>query len=109
MVPPTWDDRQRVAHFADSLRHSDRPTAVAVSLLDIAQPANTEGPDYYAHWNLTHFLLDGHHNVHAAAQIGRPLQLLSLLSVDAGLCASVAVADALDVRSRPAGQRPQAR
>ncbi|PKV82542.1 hypothetical protein [Nocardia fluminea] len=31
------------------------------------------------------FLLDGHHNLEAAAKAGRPLRLLSLLAVDAGL------------------------
>jgi hypothetical protein len=38
-----------------------------------------EGEDYYEHWVLTHFLLDGHHKMEAAATAGRPIRLLSLL------------------------------
>ncbi len=52
----------------------------------MCQPAFAgEGGDYYTHWALMHFLLDGHHKLEAAAKAGRPLRLLSLLSVDAGL------------------------
>jgi hypothetical protein len=46
---------------------------------------DTASTDYDAHWGLTHFLLDGHHKMHPAAESGRPIQLLSLLSVDGSL------------------------
>jgi hypothetical protein len=52
---------------------------VAYSLLDILQPAMDNGEDYYEHWVLSHFLLDGHHKIEAAAASGRPIRLLSLL------------------------------
>ena len=83
MVPPAWNDRHRVDHFTDQLATSARPTAVAVSTLDVAAPAVTRGLDYYEHWMLSHFLLDGHHKVEAAALAGRPLRLLSLVSMSA--------------------------
>ena len=55
------------------------PTAVAYSLLDVVQPAMEEGDDYYEHWILSHFLLDGHHKVEAAAISNKPVRILSLL------------------------------
>jgi hypothetical protein len=86
MLPPAWNDRLRVDEHAEALARSSTPTAVAVSILDVCAPAvDSQSTDYYEHWGLTHFLLDGHHKVHAAAETGRPLRLLSLLSVDGSL------------------------
>lgn len=39
MVPPAWNDRQRVEEHAEQLRHSTRPTCVTLSLLDVRQRA----------------------------------------------------------------------
>src|SRR5205809_7342752 len=39
MVPPSWNDRARVAAHRERLTTSSRPTAVAVSLLDVCAPA----------------------------------------------------------------------
>lgn len=61
------------------------PTAVAVSTLDVCEPASGAPADHYQHWGLTHFLLDGHHKLEAAATAGRPVQLLSLLALGEGL------------------------
>ena len=106
MVPPSWNKPERVRQLAEQLARSAGPTAVAVSTLDISQPANRAGPDYYAHWGLTHFLLDGHHKLEAAAQIGKPLQLLSLLSVDASLATSEQVLSVPELLARASGRRP---
>lgn len=84
MVPPAWNESARVAEYEQLLASSSTPTAVAVSLLDIAAPANTsrDTTDYFEHWGLVHFLLDGHHKVEAAARTARPIRLLSLLALD---------------------------
>lgn len=93
MVPPSWGDPAKVAVYAEELQRSSSPTAVAVSTLDICQPAvDTRASDYYAHWGLTHFLLDGHHKLVAAAQVERPLRLLSLVSAEASLASKDDVA-----------------
>lgn len=84
MVPPSWNDSNRVAAYASELAGPSRMTAVAVSILDVCQPAGGSG-DHVTHWALTHFLLDGHHKMQAAADSRQQLQLLSLLSVDASL------------------------
>lgn len=86
MVPPSWNERERVAEYADRMGLGSVPTAVAVSTLDLCQPAIAVEPaDEYAHWGLTHFLLDGHHKLEAAASVGRPVRLLSLLALGEGL------------------------
>jgi hypothetical protein len=85
MVPPPWNDPERVAMYTADLAGGAIPTAVAVSILDVCAPAVDQGTDYYTHWALTHFLLDGHHKMQAAAEAARHLRLLSLLSVDASL------------------------
>jgi hypothetical protein len=100
MVPPSWNDAARVAEHATRLRASSRPTAVAVSTLDVCAPATLRGPDYYAHWGLTHFLLDGHHKLQAAAENDTPLRLLSLLSIAASLAQPEEVARVPELRAR---------
>ncbi|WKG12520.1 hypothetical protein QX204_14040 [Nocardia sp. PE-7] len=106
MVPPTWNDATRVAQFDERLRSVSTPTAVAVSILDVCQPAVAdESRDYYTHYSLIHFLLDGHHKLEAAAKAGRPLRLLSLLSVDAGLADKHDIASLAGIRSGMPGER----
>ncbi|MFJ4867594.1 hypothetical protein [Streptomyces sp. NPDC088757] len=85
MVPPTWNERERVEEYAELMGRGAVPTAVAVSTLDVCEPAAGFGHDHYRHWGLTHFLLDGHHKLEAAAAAGRPVQLLSLLALCEGL------------------------
>jgi hypothetical protein len=106
MVPPSWNDRARVEEHRRRLTSSSHATAVAVSLLDVCQPAvDHESRDYFAHWALTHFLLDGHHKVEAAAEAEKPLQLLSLLSVDASLATPDRVHRVPQLRAGPIGRR----
>jgi hypothetical protein len=101
MVPPSWNEPKRVTTYANSLAGGATPTAVAVSTLDVCAPAVAEGADYYTHWALTHFLLDGHHKMQAAAGAARPVQLLSLLSVEASLGSAEQVAQIPGLRARP--------
>jgi hypothetical protein len=83
MVPPTWNDQEIVAEHGNRLAGSSLPTCLALSILDVCQPAVAgEAPEAdIAHWCLVHFLLDGHHKMEAAANNQRHLRLLSLLSM----------------------------
>lgn len=38
MVPPSWNDQDRVAQYAELLAGPSSPTAVAVSTLDVCEP-----------------------------------------------------------------------
>lgn len=105
MVPPTWNDMARVARYREMLRNSSTATAVAVSILDVCQPAVERSGDYYAHWAFTHFLLDGHHKIQAAAETGSQLRLLSLLSVDASLAGQESIDSLISVRAGTPSQR----
>ena len=66
---------------------------------------DTFSTDYYAHWGLSHFLLDGHHKMHAAAESGQSIQLLSLLSLDGSLATTDQVTAIPGLRSRPTTPR----
>ena len=87
MIPPNWLDADRVQEYKES---ASLPTAVAISVLDVKQPANftedqkRQGYDH-AHWCLAHYLLDGHHKTFASSQVGHPLSLLSFLAIDKGI------------------------
>lgn len=87
MLPPDWNDPDRLRENAQLLAKSSRPTAVAVSMLEMHlgegyAAGHPVPPDDYGHWCLTHFLLDGHHKLEAAAVEQKAVQLLTLLSID---------------------------
>jgi len=106
MVPPSWNDEKRVAEHLARLNVSSRPTAVAVTTLDVCEPAVHEDErDIFAHWAVTHFLLDGHHKIEAAASAGKSLRLLSLLSIDGSLADPEALARVADVRKQSRAPR----
>lgn len=107
MVPPTWNDRARVQQYSQALETGSLPTVVAVSTLDISQPAlRDHSSDYYEHWALIHFVLDGHHKLEAAAAAGRPLQLLALVAIDASLAKEADILRLPAIRAQAARQRP---
>ncbi|MEV6212552.1 hypothetical protein [Kitasatospora sp. NPDC051914] len=105
MVPPTWNERERVEEYVELMNRGTVPTAVAVSTLDVCQPAIDLAADYYLHWGLTHFLLDGHHKLEAAAMAGRPVQLLSLLALGEGLAGAEDCAQLPALRGQPRSTR----
>lgn len=65
MVPPTWNERERVEEYVALMEQGTVPTAVALSTLDVCQSALGLADDPCVHWGLTHFLLDGHHKLEA--------------------------------------------
>jgi hypothetical protein len=107
MVPPSWNDAARVDGYRARLRASTSPTVVAVSTLDVCRPAvEHAGGDDFAHWCLTHFVLDGHHKLDAAATDGRTLRILSLLSLGASLASGQQLARVAKIRAKPRRSRP---
>jgi hypothetical protein len=86
MFPKSWLKADDVARYTSAIAQGARPTAVAISVLDVKQPAVWTGdPAVTEHWCLAHYLLDGHHKTFAAAQSGQPIRLLSFLAVSEGL------------------------
>jgi hypothetical protein len=104
MVPPSWNKPARVSEHEAKLRGGAVPAALAVSILDICQPAtdNLGAADPgLAHWCLAHFLLDGHHKMQAAARAGLPVRMISLLSVDHSLASRDDIADVARLLTAP--------
>lgn len=108
LVPPSWNDDVTMAAIEEDLHSGAVPTAIAVSILDVSTPETVEGMNWYSHWGLTHFLIDGHHKVAAAAATGKPITILSLLALGSGISNQDEVEAALKVRatSAPAARAP---
>ena len=86
MFPDSWCDPKRVAEFEGHLQKGRHPTALAISVLDIKQPADWDGhPSVTCHWCLAHYIIDGHHKILAASRSKRPVGLLSILALDRGV------------------------
>jgi len=60
-----------------------------------------DGEDYYEHWVLTHFLLDGHHKIEAAASASRLIRLLSLVDGRISIASPEELASMVKARSQP--------
>ncbi len=105
MVPPAWNERERVEEYVALMERETIPTAVAISTLDVCQPAMDRADDYFVHWGLTHFLLDGHHKMEAAATAGRPVRLLSLLTLGESLARVEDAARVPALRAQPRSPR----
>ncbi|MGW3585657.1 hypothetical protein ACWDM8_30530 [Streptomyces rubiginosohelvolus] len=105
MVPPTWNERERVEEYVALMERGTAPTAVAISTLDVCQSALGLAEDPAAHWGLTHFLLDGHHKLEAAATAGRRVRLLSLLTLGESLAGAEETARLPALRAQPRSAR----
>lgn len=97
MFPHSWLKPEIVMSYQSRLAGDPLPTALAISVLDVKQPAVWEGePDVTSHWCLAHYLLDGHHKVFAATQAGRKVGLLSFLAVRQGVSTVEQIEQTLD-------------
>lgn len=86
MFPETCLDPAKVSEFEAAMQDGLRPTALAVSVLDIKQPAIWEGnPQITAHWCLAHYIIDGHHKMFAASRARKPIGLVSALALGRGI------------------------
>lgn len=101
MFPKRYLDDKTIRSYETLLGHQTTPTALAVSVLDVKQPANWDGdPDVTEHWCLAHYLLDGHHKMYAASQAHKQISLLSFLAVEKGVSSTDQVAEVLAVLAK---------
>jgi hypothetical protein len=82
MYPSNWLDNERVSFYRSLIKEGKQPTLVALSILDIKQPADKI---VTSHWCLANYLIDGHHKVCAAALEGKSLTMISFLSIEQGI------------------------
>ena len=86
MFPQNWLDSGRVDNFKNAICNGIKPTAIAISILDIKQPADwNDDISFSSHWCLAHYLIDGHHKMFAASQAEKPITLLSFLALGEGI------------------------
>lgn len=85
MYPTKWLTFKAPSVYDQELRTEGRGTAIAVSVFDVRSPADWERdevpPDPVEHWCFTHYLIDGHHKLHAASKAGKPLNILSFVAL----------------------------
>jgi hypothetical protein len=81
LYPTRFTRRSRVDEWRETLLR-DSSTAVAVSVIDLKTPTVYTDPPKARHVCITHYLLDGHHRILAAAELQKPIQLLSFLYFD---------------------------
>lgn len=89
MFPTRWLTMTTVSEYMENLRTKASGTAVSVAILDVRSPADwgeKRTPNPVEHWCLTHYLLDGHHKLNAAAEARKPLRLLSFIAGFHGVC-----------------------
>ncbi|HEY3269211.1 MAG TPA: hypothetical protein VGM37_20045 [Armatimonadota bacterium] len=111
LIPPALADEKTVKAYMERLEAAESPTALAVSVLDVKQPAVWGGdqePEITKHWCLAHFLVDGHHKVCAAARAHRPITLLSYLDRNEGASSPDEIDAALAVLSAAPGDTASA-
>jgi hypothetical protein len=81
MFPKRWLSEKTLTAYANRLDAGEKPTALAISVLEVRGPATREeGPEVTEHWCLAHYLLDGHHKTYAASLARKPITLLSFLA-----------------------------
>jgi hypothetical protein len=98
MFPKDWLSEKTLRAYAGRLAAGERPTALAVSVLDVRGPATREeGPEVTEHWCLAHYLLDGHHKTRAASLTGKPITLLSFLATAESVATEENVDHALEI------------
>jgi hypothetical protein len=98
MFPKGWLSEKTVRAYSDRLHAGERPTALAVSILDVRGPTTREeGPTVNEHWCLAHYLLDGHHKTYAAYLAEKPITLLSFLTTVESVATEENVARVLEV------------
>ena len=85
---PAHLNRERIEHWKRQHDAGTNLTAFAVSVLDNQQPAMSPEDDTYPYaeqFLLTLCPLDGHHRIQAAAELGVPVRILSLLTMEFSL------------------------
>ena len=98
IYPTKWLTFKTLSEYRDQMDANGTGTAVAISILDVKGPSTWVGeqdPDPVEHWCFTHYLLDGHHKLHAAYTTGKPLRLLTFVALSQGVSTVEEVEEAL--------------
>lgn len=72
-------NQKTVEKYKKHINERINPTALAISIAEGKHFMSGSGYDAPDAISLMHFLIDGHHKVHAASQLNKPITLLSFL------------------------------
>jgi hypothetical protein len=109
MFPSGWLRMGAVGEYVKSLTEKASGTAVSIATLEVRAPAEyytEQPPDPSEHWCLTHYLLDGHHKLHAAEQNGKPVSLLSFIIWSESMASRGQIEEVLAFMATPVGSTP---
>lgn len=81
MFPQGWLDDDTLNEFKNLISNGNKPTALALSVLDIKQQYDSN----IEHWCLTHYLIDGHHKTNVANILQKPITIISFLAINQGV------------------------
>ena len=89
IVPENWLDDETVMLYREKMGRGIVPTAIALSHIDIKEPADwDQGQKHTRHICFANYILDGHHKLFASAEAGKPLNLLSFVSIENSICSA---------------------
>lgn len=101
MYPAGWLGVDAVREYEYQVSEGRKPTALALSVLDVKQPASwadeEDDIEIKEHWGVTHYLLDGHHKVYAASNVAKPITMLSFLAVKQCIATEENIVRLLDI------------
>jgi len=98
MFPSNYLHPDAISTYRTVLSEGGDPTALAISILDVKQPADWHGePEFTVHWCLSHYLLDGHHKIFAAQELGKHISILSFLAVDKGVSSNEQIEETIQL------------
>lgn len=87
IVPENWLDNNVINSYADKLNDGIIPTVIAISHIDVKEPADWDDDQKHTkHICFANYILDGHHKLFAAAKSGKPINLISFISIDNSIC-----------------------
>jgi hypothetical protein len=89
IVPENWLDNDTVMLYREKMGRGIVPTAIALSHIDIKEPADWHRDQKHTrHICFANYILDGHHKLFASAETGKPLNLLSFVSIENSICSA---------------------
>jgi hypothetical protein len=108
LTSPEALDIKRVNQYKTAIEAGLRPTAVSLSVLDVKTPSEAYDPsismDAISHYCLAHYLLDGHHKVRAASELGAEITLLAFVAVDKGVSSVEEIGGMMETAKLPSNQ-----